>query len=383
MFKDSGKPNISRIFKKEKEQKIPVVCFTEEVLAKFKAYVDNCEKEIGWLALVKKDNLGRYIVYDTLLPHQNVSAVTTDLMESGLQEIGEYLMINRPDEFNNVRCWCHSHVNMQVFPSGTDEETFEQFYENCEYFIRVICNKKSDIRVDFVDIEKEIRYDNINWFIMLSEETEKLTNEKNKLLEEVNEIVKVKEDEIKKIEKALDEHRNDIYENIKDEIKKSIKEKVDDSTKYNTKGPNNKKYSNYYGNDYYSNGSYYSDYYLNERYEEEKKKKEEEYEDYYEDYDEIDFAYQIWYNMTEEEKEEALEYSMAQFLNEEGVYVNPIELISKEEYVKALEASTVKELKELFKNKKFTKHYKESDWDDMLEELDIYGLSNIIEYLFS
>ena len=79
--------------------------------------------------------------------------------------------------------------------------------------------------------------------------------------------------------------------------------------------------------------------------------------------------------MTEEEKEEALEYSMAQFLNEEGVYVNPIELISKEEYVKAL--------KELFKNKKFTKHYKESDWDDMLEELDIYGLSNIVEYLFS
>ena len=74
---------------------------------------------------------------------------------------------------------------------------------------------------------------------------------------------------------------------------------------------------------------------------------------------------------------------MAQFLNEEGVYVNPIELISKEEYVKALEASTVKELKELFKNKKFTKHYKESDWDDMLEELDIYGLSSIVEYLFS
>ena len=36
MFKDSGKPNISRIFKKEKEQKIPMVCFTEEVLAKFK-----------------------------------------------------------------------------------------------------------------------------------------------------------------------------------------------------------------------------------------------------------------------------------------------------------------------------------------------------------
>ena len=26
---------------------------------------------------------------------------------------------------------------------------------------------------------------------------------------------------------------------------------------------------------------------------------------------------------------------MAQFLNEEGVYVNPIELISKKEYVKA------------------------------------------------
>ena len=117
MFKDSGKPIAKRIFKRKEDEKPPMVCFTEQVLAKFKGFVDNCSLEIGWLALVRIDAQGRYIVYDTLLPHQNVSAVTTDLMESGLQEVGEEILSTRPDEFNNVRCWCHSHVIMQVCPS--------------------------------------------------------------------------------------------------------------------------------------------------------------------------------------------------------------------------------------------------------------------------
>lgn len=366
MFKDNGKPTISRIFKDNKKKEIPMVCFTEEVLAKFKAYVDNCEKEIGWLALAYKDDLGRYIVYDTLLPHQNVSAVTTDLMESGLQEVGEELMIKRPDEFNNVRCWCHSHVNMQVCPSGTDDSTFEQFYANCEYFIRVICNKKSDMRVDFVNIEEEVRYDNINWFILLSNETQNLSEKQDELNKEIDELISKNKKEIEEIEKKIEEYRNSIYKSIEKEVKEEIKEKVKgEKTTYNNKTSQSKPmsyYSNYYN--YYDYNDYddYNNSYINNKKKEEEKEEEQLY----------------WDIMTQEEKLECCEMSSIMFYEKEtGDYVEPLDVIDRHKYVQVLEVKTLGELKDILGEENITKTYDDNDWLELFEDIITYGKESI------
>ena len=368
MFKDSGKPIIKKIFKRKEDEKPPMVCFTEQVLAKFKGYIDNCSLEIGWLALVKIDAQGRYIVYDTLLPHQNVSAVTTDLMESGLQEVGEEILSTRPDEFNNVRCWCHSHVNMQVCPSGTDDSTFEQFYENCEYFIRVICNKKGDMRVDFVDLEKEIRYDNINWYILLSKETETLNNSIEKYQKEIDEIVTKNKKTIEELNKKIDEYRDNLFKelevNIKEEVKEKVKEEKNTYKKYET---------TQYGNCYaYDMDDYYSDYYTNYpsyyNKKEEEKKKEIEEEDF-----EIE-----WKKMSQEEKESVCELAMVQLVDkEDGLYCDALDVVSKKKFVKMLDACTMNELKDILRDEPIAKGYTEDDWMDLYDELEQFGIEVI------
>ena len=368
MFKDSGKPIIQKIFKRKEDEKPPMVCFTEQVLAKFKGYVDNCSLEIGWLALVRIDAQGRYIVYDTILPHQNVSAVTTDLMESGLQEVGEEILKTRPDEFNNVRCWCHSHVNMQVCPSGTDDKTFEQFYENCEYFIRVICNKKGDMRVDFVDLEKEIRYDNINWYILLSKETEALNNSIEKYQKEIDEIVAKNKKAIEELNKKIDEYRDSLFKEFEVNIKEEVKEKVKEE-KYTYKKYETAQYGNCYA---YNMDDYYSDYYTNypsyyNKKEEEKKKEIEEEE----------FELE-WYKMSQEEKESVCELAMVQLLDkEDGTYCDALDVVSKKKFVKMLDAYTLSELKNILKDEPITKGYTEDDWIDLYDELEQFGIEVI------
>ena len=368
MFKDSGKPIIKRIFKRKEDEKPPMVCFTEQVLAKFKGYVDNCSLEIGWLALVKIDAQGRYIVYDTLLPHQNVSAVTTDLMESGLQEVGEEILATRPDEFNNVRCWCHSHVNMQVCPSGTDDSTFEQFYENCEYFIRVICNKKGDMRVDFVDLEKEIRFDNINWYILLSKETEVLNNSIAKYQKEIDEITEKNEKVIEELNKKIDEYRNNLFKELEVNIKEEVKEKVKEE-KYTYKRYETAQYGNCYA---YNMDDYYNDYYTNYpsyyRQKEEEKKKEIEEEDF-----EIE-----WKRMSQEEKESVCDLAMVQLLDkEDGLYCDALDVVSKKKFVKMLDAYTLNELKDILRDEPIAKGYTEDDWMDLYDELEQFGIEVI------
>ena len=368
MFKDSGKPIIKRIFKRKEDEKPPMVCFTEQVLAKFKGYVDNCSLEIGWLALVKIDAQGRYIVYDTLLPHQNVSAVTTDLMESGLQEVGEEILSTRPDEFNNVRCWCHSHVNMQVCPSGTDDSTFEQFYENCEYFIRVICNKKGDMRVDFVDLEKEIRFDNINWYILLSKETEVLNNSIAEYQKEIDEITKKNEKVIEELNKKIDEYRDNLFKELEVNIKEEVKEKVKEE-KYTYKKYETAQYGNCYA---YNMDDYYNDYYTNYpsyyRQKEEEKKKEIEEEDF-----EIE-----WKRMSQEEKESVCDLAMVQLLDkEDGLYCDALDVVSKKKFVKMLDAYTMNELKDILKDEPIAKGYTEDDWMDLYDELEQFGIEMI------
>ena len=368
MFKDSGKPIIKKIFKKKEDEKPPMVCFTEQILAKFKGYVDNCSLEIGWLALVRIDAQGRYIVYDTILPHQNVSAVTTDLMESGLQEVGEEILKTRPDEFNNVRCWCHSHVNMQVCPSGTDDNTFEQFYENCEYFIRVICNKKGDMRVDFVDLEKEIRYDNINWYILLSKETEALNNSVAKYQKEIDEIVAKNKKTIEELNKKIDEYRDNLFKELEVNIKEEVKEKVKEE-KYTYKKYETAQYGNCYA---YDMDDYYSDYYTNypsyyNKKEEEKKKEIEEEE----------FELE-WKKMSQEEKESVCELAMVQLLDkEDGLYCDALDVVSKKKFVKMLDAYTMNELKDILRDEPIAKGYTEDNWMDLYDELEQFGIEVI------
>jgi hypothetical protein len=181
---------------------------------------------------------------------QNVSSVTAELHEEGLQEYAQRLLAaNRYDELEKVRMWGHSHVNMDVSPSSQDQETFKEYYLNCDYFIRIIANKKNSLRLDIVLKDKELRFDNVKWEVAYPKEIEEEIKKKILLENKANEIGK-------NIGDFLDKTYKTIEAVAKEEVKKYVEEEK-------SIVPINKCYGySYYDDDddfaYY--GSYYKKY---------------------------------------------------------------------------------------------------------------------------
>ena len=217
------------------ETKIPNIIINAHAYRMMQSFVKNCEKEIGWLAMVKKEDEDTYCIYDVLICDQEVTGASTDLHEDGLQLIAEELLrTGRGNELNNVRCWGHSHVNMAVSPSSQDDETFEEYYTQCkDFFIRLIMNKKNEYYLDFADYEKELIYRNMKFYIRYDEEEYHLRDKYEKLTKELNDVDK----EIAEIEKR---EMNKISEDAKRLIKKHIKYKT--STRETVNDANNIRY---------------------------------------------------------------------------------------------------------------------------------------------
>lgn len=290
IFKNlNGKTTYEKVVITKEEKIPPKVLIDVKALRKMKAYVKNYNKEIGWLAYCNKDKNGVYIIYDTVLLEQDVTSVKTDIRESAIAKLGEELLMTDLTKFNDLRVWGHSHVDMEVNPSGTDEETFEQFYENCEYFIRIIANKRGDLRLDIVDCENEIRFNNVKWStVCLDKEENDVYDKISKLFEQYDEL----SDKLKEFEDKFNEEELPL-------IKKDIKDKVKEfshTSNYTTTGGKNVSYYKQYGDyDYsgYNGENYYSDtYYKKNENEEDLKKKErkKEKEKEEEDEDFIDYT---------------------------------------------------------------------------------------------
>lgn len=226
---------IEKIVKKEEEA--PKIVINIEVWRKMKEYVKQASTEVGWLALVKRDERNNeYTIYETLICEQEVSGATTDLHEKGLQKIAEQLIEQgREDELNNVRCWAHSHVNMSTSPSATDGETFREYYEQCgDYFIRLIMNKKGEYNIDLADYSLGLIYKDMGITLMYTHEEFELLDRKEKLEDELDEIKK-------KIEELTKKEKEELEKEVKEELKEYLVEGNENKNKYD---------SGYYGGYY-------------------------------------------------------------------------------------------------------------------------------------
>lgn len=132
------------------------VYFSEDAWFKIKALVDKCDKEIGFDGIVDRDGTN-FTISDIIVFPQEVtgSTVTTDdekymVWLAGLDD----------DTFNKRRFNGHSHVNMGVTPSGTDETYRSQSTKNIkDFFVFGIFNKKEDVELTIYDIENNVIYE--------------------------------------------------------------------------------------------------------------------------------------------------------------------------------------------------------------------------------
>lgn len=134
----------------------PVVYIKDVANKKMRALVDNCQVEIAWHGVVRKVG-STYIIDDILVYPQTTTAVT---VESNDDEYPVWLEDLSDEQFNNIRMQGHSHVNMDVSPSATDEDFYDLLTEHVKnFYIFIIMNKRKQIWINIHDIEHNRIYE--------------------------------------------------------------------------------------------------------------------------------------------------------------------------------------------------------------------------------
>jgi len=151
----SMEPTITPLYE---EPPMPVVYYTPHVKAVINHLVAVNAAEVGWLGLVEQVNDNDYLVYKLYVPKQTVHSAETDIDSDAMANLGiEITEAGLPAE--DLYYWGHSHVNMQVSPSGQDEVQIEEFLEaGCKRFIRGIYNKQGHSKVDVYDVSRNVIY---------------------------------------------------------------------------------------------------------------------------------------------------------------------------------------------------------------------------------
>lgn len=118
----------------------PSVSIDYLVHQKIMHWVQNTDKEISGLGKIINDNGKLKVIEAMLLPQRN-TASSTDIEP---EDVGK-AMFELKDTPGELRWWWHSHVNMGVFWSGTDDDTMEKL-STPGWFVHSVFNKQWQVR---------------------------------------------------------------------------------------------------------------------------------------------------------------------------------------------------------------------------------------------
>lgn len=139
---------------------IPTVFYTAKAWNTIQHLVAAVPTEIGWWQMVEKMSDGNYLLTETIVPEQTVSGGEADITKDSLAEEGDALLAAGHDT-SKLLCWGHSHVNMAPNPSGQDVSQALAWAGDIPFIIRGIYNKKGEARVDILDFEKGIQFNEV------------------------------------------------------------------------------------------------------------------------------------------------------------------------------------------------------------------------------
>lgn len=142
------------------------------VYHKMLQYVLLCDKEIAWHGTVERIDQNFHIT-DVFLYPQEITSITVRTDRKGIKDAplyNDWAEKLTDDVYNKLRFQGHSHVNMHVSASGTDENNQKEFLQNLlddDFYIFVIMNKSQKVNWCIYDLKTNILYDNddINFYI--------------------------------------------------------------------------------------------------------------------------------------------------------------------------------------------------------------------------
>lgn len=122
------------------------VKFSIPAFQKLKLYIKSVEEEVSGLGFVKAQG-DVLSVYDIILLHQEITAASTALCQ---KSIARYLDNRMKKELpiEDIRVWWHSHGDMDVFWSATDEQAIEGFdieQEANNWLLSILGNRAGEL----------------------------------------------------------------------------------------------------------------------------------------------------------------------------------------------------------------------------------------------
>lgn len=113
-----------------------------EAARKLELYIEECPAEIGGLGLVEVRGPDELVVTDVFALKQRVTSVSTVLDPEALADFVTRQAREGVD-LGRLRCWWHSHADMQAFFSGTDRATIDRF--TGEFLVSIVGNRQGHL----------------------------------------------------------------------------------------------------------------------------------------------------------------------------------------------------------------------------------------------
>jgi hypothetical protein len=143
------------------------VSITPDAMKAMQAIINVCPIEVSWLGNVKKIREGHFQINRIHLIEQKSGDADTEISVKGLARLTEKLLKEEGiDAVNTLKFWGHSHVNMDTFSSGTDDEQLEEFAaDNKDFFIRGIANKLGKLSLTVIFPTLGIVIEDVPWAV--------------------------------------------------------------------------------------------------------------------------------------------------------------------------------------------------------------------------
>lgn len=135
----------------------PKLTIYREDYLKLVAYALEAKGEIsGFLKVTEHQDGQGYHIHAPIIFEQECTGVTTDLDTTSVAKFFDNIVRVQKGDPTEYRCWWHSHVDMDVFYSGTDNKSIDEFTEDWGFVIGITVNRKGEIYT-------RIQYNNPLW----------------------------------------------------------------------------------------------------------------------------------------------------------------------------------------------------------------------------
>lgn len=139
----------------------PIINISAETYLKMLELINQSPVECSWHGLVRRAG-NEYFIYDVLVFPQINSGASTTTDEKEFAEWQTKLIMDPEFPIEDLRMHGHSHVLMNVFSSGVDDQYQKDLItkvEDGDYYIFLIMNKKMEMCIFIYDFEQQIMFE--------------------------------------------------------------------------------------------------------------------------------------------------------------------------------------------------------------------------------